>query len=398
MSWLQREHSTVDIGTATFSFAVSRDGPYQIWLRCWLADKCGNSAGMRIDGSELGYFSDKTDVFKVWHWRPVAEHQWLRRGRHRLDITALEDAVFLDKFALAPTSVRFNGDKPPAANPLYGLWAPCSLSFTTEWQSQPRDTVQTVTVWVRRNSPEIERGNVRLEIPAPFEIVGEKTAPVVFEPDSPIAPAHFRVAVPALAVGGEVMAEAWFETDRRPKGKAIMALGVTHDWYTTGPLDPHGQRARELMRAHALTAQDRRGWTPYPRQGYDRYRRFAFEQAYGQTEDKVIFLVTEIEIGEGGEYVSLLTLDDYGCVYIGGRRVAGRPPSRCVGEGRLMMDTCRLEPGRHQVFLWVCQAAFSDPVGHDADRHSYNNWVCKWLLRRGRHRIAPDVRGVPVRP
>ena len=396
MAWLQREHSTVDIGTATFSFSVSRDGPYQIWLRCWLKNKCGNSTGIRIDGTPIGAFSDRTDVFNVWHWRPVAGRQWLRRGRHRFDITAFEDAVFLDKFALTPAGVRFDVRKPPPPNPLYGFGASCSLSFTTECQSQPRDTAQTITVWVRRNSLDIGRGEVRLEVPAPFEVVSDQAVAVEFEQDMPIASAPFRVAVAADAVGGEVQAEAWFEVDGKPEGKSILFLGVTHDWYTTGPLNPRGAKARNLMRKRKLDENDlRHGWTPYPAKGYDRYRRFAFEQAYGETQDKVVFLVTEIEVAEGGKYLSLLTLDDYGYVYVGGQRIAGRAPTMCLGEGRMLMDRCRVKPGRHQVFLWVCQAAFADPRGHDAGRHSFNNWVCKWLLRRGRHRIAGDVRGIP---
>jgi hypothetical protein len=117
--------------------------------------------------------------------------------------------------------------------------------------------------------------------------------------------------------------------------------------------------------------------------------------AYGQQQNRVIFLYTEIEVGRSGEYVSLLTLDDSGYVFIDGQRVAGRQQPD-VGEGWLMVDKVTLSQGRHRVFAWVYQADVPEPSGPDAGRHSPNHWVFKWLVREALHRPAPAIQSVPL--
>ena len=61
-----------------------------------------------------------------------------------------------------------------------------------------------------------------------------------------------------------------------------------------------------------------------------------------------------------------------------------------------MMTRNHIEKGRHQIFVRIYQADFSDPEGEDADRETYNNWNFKWLLRKERHEIAPGIKGVPI--
>jgi hypothetical protein len=242
----------------------------------------------------------------------------------------------------------------------------------------------------------VTRGTEHLAVPAPFVVVGSADAEVEFRAQAPIAGAAFSVQEPPGAVGGEGVAEATFQAEGEPAVTGSMVLGVNPDWYTTGPLDPRGAQARALRQKTALTPEDlRQGWQRYPEAGYDRYRRLEFEMAYGDQQDKVIFLTTEIEVGRGGDYVSLLTLDDNGYVFIDGQRVAGRSEPD-VGEGWLMVQKATLTPGRHRVFAWVYQADFPDPGGSDAGRHTPNHWVFKWLLREALHRPAPDIRTVPV--
>ena len=397
MSWLQRENSTVDIGTARFVFHLARRDTYQVWLRCWLRDKCGNSVGMRIDGREIGEFNDRRDRLATWHWKRAASHVRLRAGAHSFELTAYEDGVFVDKFALLPSRERFDRKAPPALNPLYAPARNGSLSITAEMQHQLRGTTQTVTVWVRRSKSSVRAGRVSFAVPAPFEVQPTDSADIEFVDGSPLAQATFRVHLPADAVVGEVEAAARFVSAGNVLGECRMAIGAHFDWQTSGPLDPASARAQRLMRQTHVTPQElETDWTRYPAKGYDRYRRFAFEQAYGQTQDKVVFLVADVDVLNDGTYLSLLTLDDYGSAYIGGKRVAGRPPAQSPAEGNLMMDRCRIAKGRQQLFIWVRQAAFADPTGRDRGRHSLNNWVCKWLVRRARHTIAPEIRGLPA--
>ena len=185
--------------------------------------------------------------------------------------------------------------------------------------------------------------------------------------------------------------------DGRSIALGSIVLGANYDWYTTGPLDPNDPACLRLRQKKDLQPEDvETGWHPYPAAGYDRYRRLDIEMAYGQLHNKVIFLYTEIEVGRAGDYLSFLTLDDNGYVFIDGQRVAGRDEPG-VGEGWMMVDKCRLKQGRYPVFAWVHQADVAEPSGPDAGRHSPNHWVFKWLLRESRYRPAPQIRGLPVR-
>jgi len=401
MSWLQRENSTVDIGTGRFTFALEKDGNYQVWLRCWLENKCGNSTGMQIDGNEIGMFSDSEDVFRTWHWQLASPGIHLTAGRHTFDLMAFEDGVFVDKFVVLPAEEKFNLENPPPLSPLFDASLPSSLSFTAEMQHQLRGTTQKLTVWVRRNTEGVRQGRVKLTVPPPFEVLEGNEADAVFAPGVPVARSTFLVRVPPNAVAGEVEARAEFVVNGKTAAVGTVFLGVQFDWWTTGPLTSGQPRCDALMRQTDLQpAELADGWSRYPANGYDRYRRLNFEMAYGQSSGKSIFLYTEIDVAQEGDYLSLLTMDDAGPIFIDGRRVAGRSTGEALGEGLLMMQPCHLTAGRHRVFTWVWQSPADDPVGPDADRHTYNNWVFKWLLRASRHAIAPGIRGllVPASP
>ena len=401
MAWLNRSSSTVDIGTGKFTFRLRTAGRYQLWLRIWQDDKCGNSAGIAIDGRALGNFSDYTDVFDRWRW--VSAHReydsvFLEAGRHALTVRAIEDAVFIDKYALLPASQPFRPTGPPPLAALYDPRSPTSISFTFEAQHQQRGTTQRVTVWVRRNSPDVAAGKLTLTVPPPFEVLRQSSTQIEFAPGSPLARSTFLLRLPPNAVAGEVELKAVLETEDRTVAVGRAKLGAHFDWYTTGPLDPNSPRALELLARTEIDRQELAdGWRRYPAAGYDRYRRLDFEKAYGQQQNRVIFLYTEIEVGKSDRYTGFFTIDDRGSVWIDGKRVAHQPTNG-PGEGRLMTEVSHLGAGRRRIFAVAWQADFPDPVGARADRMSYNHWVFKWLLRRSRHQLAPGIRGVVVTP
>ncbi len=398
--WRRQRYSTVDIGKAHFTFTLSKSDRYQLWFRCWFSDKCGNHSLLHVDGRWLRWraasHDDKYDRLQQWHWKRIETNVALSAGQHTVTLTAGDDGLVYDKLALLPAGQRFDPVSPPPLRPLFDPALPSSVSISTEAQSQVRGTTQTVTVWVRRNSARITSGEVRLAVPAPFEVLGADTARVAFAAGSAVAGAPFRVHAPTTSVGGEGDCVATFSVDGKQAAVGSMILGLTYDWYTTGPLNPSDPRCLTLSRQQSLSDADlAEGWQRYPAKGYDRYRRLDFERAFGQQHNVCIFLYTEIDVVRGGQFESFLTLDDSGVVTIDGKRVAGRREAG-VGEGWMLVDNVALAPGRHRVFAWVYQADFPEPSGPDAGRHTPNHWVFKWLLRESRHRAAPQIRGVVV--
>ncbi|MFT5128843.1 MAG: hypothetical protein ACI8W8_002462 [Rhodothermales bacterium] len=395
--WRSNPHHTVDVGQAQLTFTLAKSGYYQIWCQSWFSDKCGNHALLYIDDTwfkgDSWNRADSTDVLRSWHWKRLESRIRLSEGRHTLTVKAADDGLFHDRLALLPAKEVFDSANLPPTNCLYDPAVPCSISITPESQSQSRGSIQTVTAWVRRNSPNIPGGDVALTVPEPFRIVGDQKVAVVFAEDSPIASADFRIALPADCSGSEVRAEASFVAGGSSLAVGALVLGVNYDWYATGPLSSRDALCVALLKKTKLSTDDLKvGWQPYPANGYDKYRRLNFENAYGQTRGAYIFLYTEIEITQAGSYRSLLTIDDKGYVFLGDQRVAGRRTSG-VSEGSMMVDDCELQPGRYPVFAWVYQSSSSESR---SGRGQPNHWVFKWLLRESQQRPSPNVRSVQV--
>ncbi|MBT3375161.1 MAG: hypothetical protein HN742_37200 [Lentisphaerae bacterium] len=398
--WRRHAHSTVNIGKIHVSLHLSRDDRYQIWCRCWFLDKCGNHSLLHIDDRWLRWrnaaYEDRNDPLQQWHWKRIETHVSLKRGQHTLTITAGDDGLLYDKLAVLPVRERFDPNSPPPMAPLFNSAQPTTISMTTEVQAQSRGTTQTISAWVRRNSEELTSGTAALFVPPPFRVEGNDRVDVSFQDGIPLAQADFRVHLPEWATAGEVEARTTFRTKDKAIAFGSTILGTNHDWYTTGPLAPSDPRCRSLRSRKRLTRDDLvDGWSRYPANGYDRFRRLNPEKAYGQFHNKITFLYTEIDVAQAGEYASFLTIDDNGFVFVDGKRVAGRYEEG-VGEGWMHVDRCHLEAGILPVFVWIGQSNVPEPTGADAGRHTPNHCVFKWLLRKSRHRPTPHIRSVPV--
>lgn len=399
MSWLKRDNSTVDIGSGRFRFTLKTPGNYRLWARLWLENKCSNSTGMIVDGRDLGSFSDHGDIFGEWRW---TSHRvvHLAAGPHVLELQAMEDGVHVDKYAFLPADETLDPASPPPLHALYDPTLGDSLSVTMPLQHMPRGTTQTVTVWVRRSTPEVTEGTVELHVPEPFTVLHGASAALEFPPDSPVARASFRVHLPADARAGEVPLRARFKAagSDTPTTETEVALGCHFDWWCSGSMPMDSARAAALTATGGARPADlATAWQRFPREGYDPYRRLELEWALGQSQGTIAFLYTEIDVAADGDYTSLLTSDDVATIWIDGvqrlQRHGGGP-----AEGNLQIEPLSLTAGRHRIFVSVTQADFADPEGPDRLRHTPNNWIFKWLIRRDRHAIAPGIRGVVVTP
>ncbi len=398
LQWLKGYDGTVDIGSARLSFFAPVDGTYTLWARVWLGDKCGNSFGLWLDDENYGNFPDATNELAHWHWlalEPAAVA--LKAGFHKARLEAWEDNVFIDTFALLPPGR--NPESLPAKAAV--RWDPellPSLSFTPEFQAQARGTTQRVVVWVRRHSPKLQEGTLEIEVPPPFRLQGTKQVTLRFEKGNPLVRTSFFLELPADAVGYEGMLRAVYRDKTGATIQGELPLTAQFDWLTTGPLpaaDPLQVRLAQNPAAPPAKA-DAALWRPYPAAGLDAYRRLDPERAFGQLEDCYFYVQTEIEVAADGTYLGLLTADDWARIWLDGQLVIEQADGG-PGEGRLIQTSIPIRAGHHRLAAQFYQAAFADPDGPDAGRHSFNNCNFKFLLRKGIHEPASEIRGLPRR-
>lgn len=402
LSWLKASKGTVDVGSACLSLYAAEDGPHRVWARVYMDDKCGNSFGFTLNERRYTNFNDHKNTLGEWHWlqlrsKDAADGFEFEEGFQPIRIEAWEDAVFLDKFALTVPGVH-----PRELTPTE-LWDPSMLggiSFAPEYQTQPRGTDQTVVVWVRRNAPSVRSGSVRIDVPDAFSVVSPNPTHIAFADGNPLARTSFVVRLPAEATAGEGVLRAFYtedgdtEANMRMYGEII--LGAHYDWFTTGPLSPADPLCDELLDVTEPIPESKLldNWSRPPVEGYDTYRRFNPELAWGQLRNKHIFFATNLHIAESGTYTTFLTVDDTATCLLGGTVIAeqrGRGP----GEGRMTTREVRLEEGAHQLFVKMHQADFPDPEGNSARRRTYNNCSLKLLIRKSRHQPAQAVQGIP---
>ncbi len=387
---------SLNIGKGEFPFTIGRAGRYRVWAHVWFMDKCANTVRINVDRREIGIFArgKKSSIkYGQWQWRRVDDPIYLRAGRHILAIQALEDGVHLDKFVVLLEKEKFDPNAVPPLAPLFNDGVRSSLSFSTEKHAQQPGSSQTITVWVRRNSEALGEAMVELVVPEPFKITDGAKQAVEFSDGCPLGSAVFTLLVPEGTVGGERKLTAMLLA----KGKTIVSkefiLGVPFKWYTTGPMAPSDPKCRKLLRNRRASTNDfPELWKPYPEKGYDRYRRFDFEDAFGPSRDKYVFLHTKIEVAEKGNYLHLFTVDDHGYVFIDGRYAIGRGFDG-YAELDMMMRKQRLKAGTHDVLLRIYQGKVADPLAGDL-RATQNYWVCMWVLRKELHEPAEGIRGV----
>jgi hypothetical protein len=319
----------------------------------------------------------------------------LRRGFHEGRLQAWEDGVYIDRFALLPGNERPRDDYPASAV----RWDPSlisSLSFSVEHQAQARGTSQEVTVWVRRNRPEMREGAVTLAAEPPFAILGPEEHRIRFSEGNPLARTTFRVWLPQDAVGGEGYMRAVYEDDSGETVEGRMILGAQFDWLTTGPLQWRSRRFRQMRsKSNATDEELTSGWKVFPLDGYDTYRRLDMERAWGELNNCYIYLCADILVEEAGDYLALLTVDDTAVIYADGRPLVGQLEDG-PGEGRMISRRVHLEEGRQRLFARVYQSNLPEPRGRDRLRHSPNRCNFKLLLRKTRHQPAEGIKTLPM--
>ncbi len=392
--WLKGRDGSPDIGSARFALQAPKPGRYRMWARVYFDDKCGNSFGLTLDGAGLTNFPDEANIMKQWHWLDLNPVLDLSAGLHQAKLEAWEDGVFIDTFALLPEGTHpDNLANGPRSNWTGSL--PTSLSFSLDHQSILPGGEPSVTVWVRRSGPTTTAGKLRLELPAPFVMMGPPENDILFEKGNPLCRSSFRARLPADLPAGEGWMKAVFQAPDGTRAEERFIIGSTWGWLTTGPLAPDDPVQQRLAKqTHVSDADLRASFTPYPARGFDPYRTMNLEAAFGNFKNRFVYLCADLQALEAGEVLNLLVADDTAQVWIDGR-LAIEQSQGGPGEGRMVSSPLRLDKGRHRAFVRVYQADFDDPEGQDRDRHSYNHCIFKWLIRKSRHEPTTAIQGLP---
>lgn len=99
---LRRPHATTetgpaDTGNAVYKIKVPASGTYQLWMRTWWYDACGNSFFVIVDNNPSVYVEDPT--YQTWHW-VKGPRLTLSAGTHTIRVQNREDGARMDQFML----------------------------------------------------------------------------------------------------------------------------------------------------------------------------------------------------------------------------------------------------------------------------------------------------------
>lgn len=103
---LRRPHATTetgpgDDGHAVYKIRVGVAGTYQLWVRAYWHDACGNSFFVLVDSTSVNtktpYVTDQT--FRKWHWVAGPTIR-LSEGVHTIRFQNREDGAKLDQWML----------------------------------------------------------------------------------------------------------------------------------------------------------------------------------------------------------------------------------------------------------------------------------------------------------
>lgn len=98
----ENKTSLLKASPVSWQFFAGKAGMYQIWLRTWWRDGCGNSLRVGIDKQPTQLVGND-GTYQSWHWvrGPVIQ---LTSGQHSLEMVPAEPGIRIHQIALSPES------------------------------------------------------------------------------------------------------------------------------------------------------------------------------------------------------------------------------------------------------------------------------------------------------
>jgi len=107
-------------GKVVFEINVPKAGQYNLWIRRWWMDSCGNSVFVMVEGSPTKHVFGEEATYQYWYWSKLKnETLSLKAGVNRLVLLNREDGIRLDQVCLT-TDDRYTpvGVRPPTPGAL----------------------------------------------------------------------------------------------------------------------------------------------------------------------------------------------------------------------------------------------------------------------------------------
>jgi hypothetical protein len=343
-----------DSGTATYYFSVRQAGSYQLRLRMWCRDVCGNSVLVRLGEGKLRQLTSYRLVH--WHWA-YGGPCTLKAGLNKLEILNREDGVGVDQVWFETGDFK-DTDEPRPANvvprPPLDAGAPLAVFFSAgaltrygpfkersthrSEHSAPLDRARpiivtpgaptTFTVWLRNNSLAASEGKVTLLGEALADIQPGREQGFRMQQGAPLTKVAFSItARPAMPRRAHALTLSVRNGDALVEERTVH-LVRPYAWLMTGHFPC--AKPEEIERAMPLEGQLGRGfpgpfggltWRAVPENAVTPFGMVDVREALGARGNVAAYAYTRIECREAGDYLLDVRHDDMVRVWLNGELV-----------------------------------------------------------------------------
>lgn len=416
-----------DLGAALYVIQIPRSAVWQLWMRVWAEDGCGDSCFVqfgrrgqpeRFPVREPGrYPYRRPQDFGRWVWiHDSGRRDQLKAGPHLLCVTVREDGFAIDQIALLPPGAappegdaRLPNSALPTADPLPpgtrlldGDAGPrthdlppfdCVLSMESSLLMPDDEPSARGTLWVRSNVAGAVHVRVNMQTDHGWVTPGAQVN-FVLRPDAPSAWMPVRIVFGEDLPRTAHFLEARVDSDEHPECSPILdrVFWRPFYWRALGPLsssEAQGLEAR-LVAPGGLDFD----LPPDPQQPLQRWRPLAPEhfrfngamnlgRVFDRPAHEEAFLATRIHVGTGGVYHLIAGADDSMVVWCDQRELL-RTDTPAPLPDALREYKVRLTPGEHVLLIRTGQLE-----GH---------WQVYLEFRTPEGGVADDIVGLPPEP
>jgi hypothetical protein len=385
------------IGHIRYPIVIPEDGQYQMYIRMWFMDKCGDSIRYRIDHgrerlpNQKRYTGDPRN-WRKWIWFTDSDGPMhLTAGQHTVYVEPREDGVRFDQFCLVRAGTEsphgHAGAQAVTQDPLLLGDDGCEVNISRQSLVIGDDGELAGSIFATRRGNGPLAGILEVS-PADGEVLGPARLPITFA-EGRITNRDFRLAFAPESDCRERKIAVTLTP--RPDGKPVSSeLIITKPWpwELAGPFSYRENPARHLDNPDA-------NWLQHSNAAlYDRFGFMDFQQAYGRKARGLILLRARILCEEAGEYLWLLNSDDEAKVWLNGKLVIENRRN-LPAPHTLVRKTIRLEAGRQEIQAAVWQRGFHRIPHLFTATQDY--WQFRLRIRKDPSTPAPII-GIPWGP